>query len=71
MRIIRKGGKRTQCTMVLPGAAAIALRQTRERHARFACLTATGPMEICIEPAALGCSQWKNLKCCAATGSKW
>lgn len=49
--------------MVLPWGAAIALRQTRERFARFAYLTAAGPMEICTGPDGLGCSQWKNLKC--------
>lgn len=49
--------------MVLPWGAAIALKQTRERLARFAYLTAAGPMEMCVRPDALGCSQWKNLKC--------
>lgn len=63
MRITRKGEKETQYTMVLPWGAAIALRQTRERLARFAYLTAAGPMEICMGPDALGRSQWKNLKC--------
>lgn len=42
MRISRKGGKYTQYTMVLPGAAAIALRQTRERVARFCLLDSCG-----------------------------
>lgn len=42
MRISRKGGKYTQYTMVLPGAAAIALIQTRERVARFCLLDSCG-----------------------------
>lgn len=61
--IEKEGRKGTQCTMVLPWGAAIALKQTCEKLARFAYLTAAGPMEICVRPDALGCSQWKNLKC--------
>lgn len=41
-RIARRAEKRTQCTMVLPRSAAIALKQTRERVAAFRLLDSCG-----------------------------